>query len=397
MASYKRMLKPAFIVLCILGASVSLAQGLKNAVERSQDFQWSPSRALLNHEDPYSAYLRSNGHSQFMAQTPAYPASGLIFIWPYAALNWTVAKSLWAMSNIIFTAIILYCVFSFLSLDTVATKLVLATTFIMGTPWRNDVGNGQHAIFAVAFFLLAVCRSSRSASTGLSIAVSWFKYTISFPLSLYFARSRRGWGALAVAALIHGALLIFASAWVHADPWRLFLEPARVAVSPINGMAEYGVIDTFAIASRLGYSSPLLPALASLTILVLSFFSMRRDRDTLSCLSILSLASMAVCYHGPYDFVVLVIPLAYALRERLVSTRANLYILVVAMIWFADKLIGEDFGGLLSIYFWIKTSAFYAALGADWLNGFGVRAFEKPLPAMARFRSARAPPFRDVR
>jgi hypothetical protein len=377
---YNKTFRTLLIAILVLGSALSVAQGVKNALQRSQDFQWSPSRSLLEHDDPYSAYLISKGRSQFLAQTPAYPATGLVFLWPYAALNWDSAKLLWAVSNIFFTATILYRIFALFPDTTPGeSKFLIATIFLMGTPWRNALGNGQQSILTLAFFLISASPSVNTPIRGLSAAISWIKYTISFPLSLFLAKSKDGWSVLTTAGAIHLALLLSLAAWTHTNAWDLFIGSAKVAASPINDMAQSGVIDTFAVAARLGFSSALIPTAASLLILVISYFATRRDSDTLSCLSILSLASMTVCYHGSYDYVVLIFPLAYALRERPTTIRASIYLVLIGIIWFSAKFVGEHMRSLLGTFLWLELGFLYATLGADWINAFGCRVLERPI------------------
>jgi hypothetical protein len=188
----------AAIVLLLAAACVSVAQGLRNAVrpEGSQDNQWGPSRALLRHVDPYAAFLDSQGGPPpfILCQIPTYPASGLVFLWPYAPWAWPTARALWAWSNIVFTAVILLCILRLLPRETPqGAKWLLLALFLVGTPWRNTVGNGQHTLFTLAFFLLAVVLSRSSPiGAGLSLSASWLKYTVAFPLSLHFTRSRHG-------------------------------------------------------------------------------------------------------------------------------------------------------------------------------------------------------------
>lgn len=375
--------KRVIFVFLILAACISLIQGLNNAIIRpdgSQDNQWGPSRSLLEHTDPYVAYLDPIGNSPFtLSQNPNYPASGLVFLWAYAVWKWSTAKVLWAFSNVLFTLMIFFCLFRLLPPNaTSTTKLLLVTLFLMGTPWRNGVGNGQHAIFTLSFFLLAVVMLSRNdKSAGIPLAVSWFKYTIAFPLSLFFARSKRGWTTILVAAAIHVALTIFVAVWVGTSPVNLLLGPIQVAQSATGR----GYLDVFAIASEFGLSSRLVPTVFALVILGITYVAVRRDADKLSCLSTLSIAAMTVAFHAGYDFVVLVIPLSYALRERAINIRAKYYLLLIGMIWFVDKIIYvvsnkawfSPLVGFLSLYFWIKVFVFYGALCTDWFIAFKSR------------------------
>lgn len=368
----------AVLGLLVAGACLSLLQGLNNAVlseTGSLDNQWGPSRALLNRVDTYAAFLAGEKPSNLI-YISNYPASGLVFLWPYAWCDWPTAKLLWALSNVLFTAVIVGCLWRLLPRGTPGTVAVLLVSlFVMGTPWRNGVGNGQHALFVLAFLLLSIRALPRSlALGGIALAVSWFKHTLTFPLSLYFVRSKRGWKAVAVAAGIHAALTCSVAAWVRSPPHRLLLGPIEVAKTDTG----VGYLDVFAVGAALGLSSPLLPGMAALVILVITCAAMRHDDDALSCLSMLSVAALAMCYHRPYDFVLLVIPLAYALRERGRNARSRLYLLLISMTWFVDRAVDVVasrgwFGPgarVHAAFFWPAVLVFYGVLVTDWSVAF---------------------------
>jgi hypothetical protein len=380
----RRLLLGALVAAALL----SLVQGLRTALsdpEGSQDNQWGPSRALLHHTDPYAAYLDGGRASPFiLTQDPNYPASGLMFLWPYAALDWPTARVLWALSNLLFTALMVFVLSRFFPPGARAeSSLWLGALFLMGTPWRVTVSNGQHPLFALAFFLLAfhLLRSKRRGS-GLSLAASWFKWSLAFPLSLVFGRfGRRGLGIVLAAAAAHAALTLFAAAWTHASVVSLLTGPLRVA----QITTRPGEVDVFAVLRSLGFESRLLGGALALAVLGVSFAAVARDRDALSALSTLALTSLVVVYHLIYDFVVLVIPLAYVLRDQARHARGRYYAVVIAFMWFADRAaqsvlslpMAADRTALAGGYFWLKASIVYAALFGDWINAFRGGCFER--------------------
>src|SRR5215217_5444006 len=98
------------LAMLIVIAALALARGLNLAVfdsEGGKDFQWSGSRTLLDHRNPYAEYqeyrqgLREKPF--ILTQAPNYPASGYVFLWPFAALEWSAAKAAWAVANVCFT------------------------------------------------------------------------------------------------------------------------------------------------------------------------------------------------------------------------------------------------------------------------------------------------------
>ena len=99
---------------------------------------------------------------------------------------------------------------------------------------------------------------------------------------------------------------------------------------------------------------------------------------------------MVAVFHRSYDFIVLIIPLSYALRERASNARAKYYLLVIGMIWFLDKMVFvisdqlwfSSFEVFLTYYFWIKVLVFYGALAADWLFAFKSRPYEPQIASL---------------
>ena len=83
----------AFILLAL--AAVSTGQGIRNALEYSDDAQWLPSRMLLLGHDPTQVLV-------------GYPPSGLVFLWPLALLPWDVFKIVLAILNVCFAVGIVY-------------------------------------------------------------------------------------------------------------------------------------------------------------------------------------------------------------------------------------------------------------------------------------------------
>jgi hypothetical protein len=116
----------------VLGA-LSCTQGFLNAGNGgSQDFQWSVSRHLLKHENPYRLFSEYKAgrleNKPFLASEtlPVYPASAEIFLWPLAALDFDDAKWLWAAANILFA---IGCVVLIAKMAGVSGVVVLGPVF----------------------------------------------------------------------------------------------------------------------------------------------------------------------------------------------------------------------------------------------------------------------------
>jgi hypothetical protein len=372
------------LAILIALAALSAFQGFRNAVVRpngSQDNQWGPSRMLLIRENPYANFMDPDKRNQFiLSQYPNYPASGLIMLWPYAAFEWPTAKLLWAVTNFMLTGLALYLLFGFLPEGTSnRAKILLSCLLLMSTPWRSGIGNGQHAVWTLTFILLAIrlCTSGKFGRSA-ALAASWFKYSIAFPITLFFCRGRKGWVTVFSAALIHAVLTIALALYLMESPLALLKGPIEVAMISTTT----GVVDVMSISTNIGLDSNIPAGVAALLILSIAYWATSKEEDMLSALSTLSLTSMTLVTHLNYDFIFLVIPLAYVIRERGRGIRPKLYLLVILAIWFVDKavisatnmsLFSPMRDILLHLKYWTWVVLFYTALLTDWILVFNKR------------------------
>jgi hypothetical protein len=116
----------ALLAILLLGsvAAYWVAEAFSVALDTSHDNEWSPARALLHGLDPYRLYLGclACDNPPFpVPVAPSYPASGLMMLWPLAALPWPVARAVWAVSNLVFGAVL---------------SLILWRLFLPRSGWR---------------------------------------------------------------------------------------------------------------------------------------------------------------------------------------------------------------------------------------------------------------------
>lgn len=309
--------RATILILFAVAALVSVAAGLQNAWLHSQDFQWQPSWFLLHGQVPARAYIDwKHGvgpeYPLFLTQYPGgYPTSGEVFLWPLAAMPWPLAKAVWATLNLGFaTGIIFLIVRRYLKTLTGGEIALFTCLFLTGTPFRNGLGNGQHALFALFFFLVALDAQDRRrpAIAALALAMSWFKYTLTFPLTVVFI-SRKRISAIAGAVLIHVCLSLALALWTGASPIDLVIDPLR----SLPELTNYGSISTFSLALKFGIESPIAPAAVSILIITAACFVVLwfGQEDELLSLCLMSLVACVVVYHSLYDHVILVFPLAF--------------------------------------------------------------------------------------
>jgi heme/copper-type cytochrome/quinol oxidase subunit 4 len=347
----KRRLTWIFLAILAILAAGSTIAGFMNALSHSQDFEWSPSRLLLWHQNPYRLYLdytagRLSENPFLKSQLPLYPASGLIFLWPYAALPWRLAQISWATSNILFGFGSVFLVWKLYLADKrdIMILVMLLTLFLASTPYRITVGNGQHGLFSMFFFLSALYAERRGTRNlvALLLAVSWLKYSITVPLSLLFMRRDRIY-TLLVAGGIDLALTIFAARWTGSSVLDMLYQPILVIRS---GLAT-GYIDLHSILKLAGVGNAMgfiVPALLGAITLWIAI--KRRPSDELLLASLLSLAASVMVVHLLYDFIVLLFPLTYAIRtwtdprrSRMSAALAVVFIAAIIPIWYLGRPI----------------------------------------------------------
>jgi Glycosyltransferase family 87 len=363
------------MLLCGLAAVVLVAHAFALALDNSHDNDWGPARALLHGVDPYKIYLGCTAcHRPVFVPpvAPMYPASGLILLWPLAVLPWPVARIAWAVLNLVFgVGLIVTLQQLFLPQCGWRFMVIASIAFFAGAPFLTNLEIGQHAIFALGWFVAALWADRRGNAplAGAFLAASWFKYTLTLPLSLIFVvRSR--WPALLAAAAAHIALTLFAALWTGSSPLDLLLGPLRV----VQFVHRAGHLDVFGLAVRLGITSRLVPLVVAcaLTGAVLAAALRNRAEADLPLLALLSLFAYAVVYHLAYDLAILVIPLFHVMSRvrswngRLAIERVWTIMLAVLLgwTWFADQPV--QVGKMLHVDWVVRAYPFYYASTAVW-------------------------------
>ena len=308
--------KRLVLVLLLLAALVSLASGIKNAYHYSQDFQWDAAEALRLGYDPYDLSLGVNNvenipelddfynyfesiEAKQKMEANQFP-SLLILLFIYTLMPYRTAVLIWLISNLIFTAVIIYLLRKgYMKNMDRGCFAALSLLMIAGTPWRNQIGVGQHTLFAFMFFLLAVFLSDNDndMAAGLALAVSYFKYTLTAPLALIFIY-RRKWKSFFISLGVHILLTVLSALWLRESFIDMLIKPLRVS----SALAGEGSIDLSAILG--GSKIAMIIALLVMCALFIFSLKMRRENEEL-LFSLYLLVSLIITYHRSYDFFVL--------------------------------------------------------------------------------------------
>lgn len=309
-----KIVKKVLVIVIALMALVSLIQGVRNAVTDSQDFQWDAMKVFSMKINPYdesdsmnpSGILNQYGYDEYYLQMEAnqFP-SLLMLLLPFAGLAPLTARYVWIVCNMIFTAaIILLLRKTFLKDMDSYWFSVLSLLMIAGTPYRNQVGVGQHTLFAFCFFLIAVYYSEYVAKrnvivTVLALFVCYFKYTLTVPLVLYFVYKKR-YKEIVISAFMHVILTFVSAIWLGDSFINMILKPLKVS----SNLAAEGGLDISALLN--GSTFAYVLALIIMLYLFVLAIKIKEGYDC-SYMALLTLWSLIITYHRTYDFFVMIV------------------------------------------------------------------------------------------
>ncbi len=366
-----RIIRAAIIIVLAMLAAVSVFQGSRNALEFSQDFQWDAAKALCMRLDPYElsqspqraleypelkefySMFTDKGLAQKM-EANQFP-SLLALLAPMTLLAPVAAKTVWLLLNLAFTAGIV-----FLLRRTFLEKLsdfgFAFTVLLMlaGTPYRNQIGVGQHTLFAFFFFLLAVYieKINTRKHTGPVIVliaaclfVSYFKYTLTAPLALYFVYKKR-YKELALSVAGHVILTEVAALWLGKSFLYMITAPLKVA----SALTSEGGIDFGVLIG--GVAAFVVAFVFAADLSVITYLTPWRKDYIL--FPMLILWSLILTYHRTYDFFVLsVVPMLFCddfvadLGEKCRTFMRTWYAVLIAEVYFVLRLFGESTASLI--------------------------------------------------
>ena len=147
-----------FVFICVwsvltLLVIASVLQGVSNGF-RLIDFQWKPIRLMMIGENPYLYSINKVPFLGGVVDANQVP-SCLLLLAPFAFLSYQTATIIWAFCNLVFTflfMIFLYRLFKWKGCSS-QVFIFLSIVLLLSTPWRVLIGNGQHLLFSLAFFI----------------------------------------------------------------------------------------------------------------------------------------------------------------------------------------------------------------------------------------------------
>lgn len=341
--TYERALK----LLAWLAILVLVAHSLRNASVYSQDFQWSGARALLQGDNPYGSYLNTNSRSVFIkSQAPNYLQLYYLMLLPFAPLSERIANITWGICNVIMLFASAWILLDLMKVSMLPQwRYILIMLFALtGFPARNAIGNGQSSIFvlfsiSLGFWFLQnnklVLPPAWQRIIGASIfGISYIKYSFApvFGLFLLFASSL----PIALASLLPSAigacsfLVLFKDISILSGPF---------VVSSQTMQGSYGIGDLLSLINAFlggmsSYQFKLIGySLVALTIYAIWWF---RNYEPRRFFAIAALLSLMFVTHLGYDYVFLIILLAFAFSRY--ATSQDRLAIAINYIWIAYAL-----------------------------------------------------------
>ena len=328
--------KIIFAILA-LAAAVSTIQGFSNALQYSQDFQWSPSVLFWDGINPYTYYLSGNEEKRIiLSQAPNYAHLTYILLLPFSLMNWEAAKLLWAVTTFILAVQAVRLISRSAEL-TINETLIVLFVFLCSTPLRNTIGNGQHAVVVLLCFCALL--SQRSYLTNAVAGIGYFKYSFMPPVILFLAL-RRGVKAAIVSLAACGIGWIVFSMVLKTNPVETLTLPLKVSHAAVgNGTADLMTITGFFFSDKHAMLDRVVVYLAPVILCVLlAWYAAKAQGSQLFRLSFISIACLITFKHLGYDFVLLLPAFIYAYKYRQIMA-GKLAIAAIFFNWFGLKII----------------------------------------------------------
>lgn len=337
----------------LLAGLISSVAGIAHAVHRSQDFQWSGERLLLRHIDPWRDYLDGDpAHGLLATQVPNYLPVLYVFLVPFGLLSATHADLAWALCNTAFAIASGVLAARFHGLRSWHAMVGVAAALLASTPARITISNGQQGLFVLFLWSIALLHARPTTARRATIAgVSYLKYSFAPPVALYLLLRdglRRGTRMLLWSLLPCAAATLLVWLWLTGGHnlrhlLALVTEPlavTRVGYQPTGdpGQTFMDLLEFLLGGGPVG--TPRLTVISlvaalgiTLIVLLLALrrckrLALDRAEATRWLLALTAAMSLVLYKHHPYDEIVFLFPLCYALRHwRRPASAATLFLI----------------------------------------------------------------------
>ena len=346
-AATTRARKAGWLLLLAL-ALLSTAAGVRNAAHTSQDFQWSGERLLLAHADPWAAYLAGDPeHSFVLSQVPNYLPILYVLLAPLGLLPLSTAQWVWALLNVCFAIISVAAAGRAYRLSW-RSQVLVGCLFLMATPTRNSIGNGQQGLPVLMLWCLTLLSPGWGAAKASWSGLAYFKFSFAPPM-LCFLFFRRGVKAVLWSLLPAALSLILVWLWITGghDPvaiFRMAAEPLAVARRGFSAAPDnpnlMNLLEPLLMRFGAAVSAGVELAVATAICAAVSRTAFRdRGADSIPWqMALMATMSYGLFKHHPYDAVVLLLPLCHAVACR-EQGRAKAVLGLIAYMFYGRKLL----------------------------------------------------------
>jgi len=352
----------SLILLPCLFALISVGRGWMNAQlpENSEDFQWKPAQVLVEGSNPYAEYLSGEQEgwktgADGIVFFPNYPITGYGFLAPFGMMDHHTATGIWSIINLCSAVGCVALLWNLTGRKKKYGWLIAGAVFLAGSSVRDLISMGQHSLPVIFCLLAAVWASGKKWIwlSGIFLALSWIKFTITVPLGIWFIWKRR-WKEAAIAFGIHLVTFAGICLWTKTGPFTYlqgFQEMAKATMS----LSDF-VPDVYALSSLIELA-PGLPSSFSLFAPVLmialtGWWAMKWSAgSTLQLLALLAFPASLAWFHLRYDQALLLLPLAWALTTPVGRPIQTMVWVMVASNWFLPRVAHRIFGEAGDIVF----------------------------------------------
>jgi hypothetical protein len=326
-------LRLAIIGILCVAAMVSVTQGYRNAMENSQDFQWSPTVILIRHgEDPYQEFKKKPEQSRLiLSQIPTYSHFTYLMLAPIAFLNFKTAKIVWAILNLIFATTV------FLLLQNRFDRkmlFILYLLFLCSTPLRNSIGNGQQSLLCLFFYVSAISLTDHGYRALASGAAGFGSFKFSFGVPLVAAVAFDHWKYVFIYLIPTLVGVLFWILFFHHGLVETLFLPLSVSQTAI------GAADLLSVLRQSGFSQAVsmgLPLLFLCVVAVIQWLWFPID-DVLDRVAFYALVSLLLIYHSSYDQVFLLLCLVRTINSKSYVVQIVTWA-VVGYFWYGLKVM----------------------------------------------------------
>ena len=343
--SYYKIIFFTIIAALLIFAFVSVTYAFNIAnTYGSTDFQYSGAVIFKEKINPYEyfLYLANNDNLDKIigVQYPVYSHALYPFFYFFTFFDWYSARLIWSIINI-FLGLTCVVIISKYFQFTIMEIIFLTCFFLISTPFRNVIANGQQT------FLILICFCSyfikKPSSRNFFLGISFIKYSF-MPLTVMTIFLREGLKMFFISGTFCLTGWIIFSLYLDQSLIHTLFQPITAALSSGSVYSEAGLArgDLYTI---LGYFKKLNPNfnpnyLIIFTVLSVCFFlakNISKQKEPILIMSLLLVGNLLIFPHLMYDYVILLPAFLYSYKN-IRFLNAKLSMIIIFYFWYGIRL-----------------------------------------------------------